>query len=435
MASLPLSADRTATKPARGSPADRRVRCVAMVIQRFRPHFTGQGVQLEQLCQHLAGRGITSHIFTAQRGQPSEHERCDGYTIHRLRCDLLPGSHNKNQLWMPTFAARVGAALLRPGAGFDLVHVHALSDALYPAWLAARLRRIPVLFEMTLLGDDDPLAVARRLHRLRRQRLAIYRRCDGYVAMSRAFLDSYSSAGLPASRLHLIPQGVDTRKFRPARRGETSALRAALSLPVNGPLVAFVGSLIKRKGIDLLLRAWATVHERHPAATLVLIGRDDFEPDSDDDVFLRQAVSSLPAGVAASIVQLGLRDDTADLLRCADVFAFPTRREGFGSVIIEAMACGLPCVVTRLEGITDMIFAAPLTSGTCPGQADGVVVAQEDAGAIAAQIDHLLASPQARSKIGDAARARAVAEYDFTRITDQYLDVYEQLARPAGPRT
>ena len=79
-------------------------------------------------------------------------------------------------------------------------------------------------------------------------------------------------------------------------------------------------------------------------------------------------------------------------MQAADVFVFPSRREGFGTVMVEAMACGLPCVVTELPGITDFIFGA---SGE-----RGVIVQQEDDRALAAAVVSVLADPARSARIG-----------------------------------
>ncbi len=406
-----------------------------MVIQRFRPHFSGQGVQLEQLCQHLARRGVEAHVFTAVRGRRSAVEACDGYAIHRLRADVVPGSAGNSHVWMPTFAARVGAALMRPRSRYDLIHVHALTDALYTAWIASRARAIPIVFEMTLLGDDDPESVRNQRTLMTAPRYALYRRCDAFVAMSRAFLDSYRRAGLPQSRLRLIPQGVDNGRFRPAAEGEKPQLRDRLGLPQTGPVVAFVGSLIQRKGLDLLLRAWTQIHANHPQATLLLIGRDSFEPESADWAYLQEALGSLPAATAARIVRMGERDDVDLLLRAADLFVFPSRREGFGAVIIEAMASGLACIVAELPGITDLIFQSPCTeTAVASGQCDGIVVPQENTAALATRIDEMLSDAALRSRIAACARRRAQAAFDFEHVADQYIDLYEHLATKSRSR-
>lgn len=380
---------------------DRPLR-VAMVIQRFRPRFSGQGQQLELLCRTLVRRGIEPTVVTSSYEQPSEEERLDGYRIVRLRSDLPGRSGHGPRLRMrgPVLAMRTLSRLRRDGP-FDLVHVHALTDALYGSWLWGRWARRPVLFEMTLLGVDDAVTILDSPHWLAPLRHAAFRRCDGYAAISPALERKYQEAGLPAHKLRLLPQGIDIHDFRPA--DDPAQARADVGLPPTGPIVMFVGSLIPRKGIDILLEAWTGIAQAYPDAHLVLVGR-----------------GSLPASPAAERIRLlGVRDDVSRLLRAADVFVFPSRQEGFGTVMIEAMACGLPCVVTAQEGITDFIFGADGSSGT--------VVPQEDAQRLAAEVCRFLHEESRAREVGARARARAVERFDIEHIVDDYVDFYTEL--------
>ncbi len=395
-----------------------------MVIQRLRPLFAGQGVQVEVLCRELARRGVRATIVTAGHGRNPRWERIDGYRVRRLRSDvpLLSARLRPGRFRSEIFALKTLLWLLLHGWRTQVIHAHAQSDALYTSWLFARLRRLPIIFEMTLMGADDAGTFAGSSHRLARLRHATFRRCDGFVAISPALARSYEESGLPPDKLRLIPQAVDTEEFRPA--DDVAAVRGRLGLPSRGAIVAFVGSLIERKGIDVLLGAWEKVHARADDATLMLVGPDRFADDAGADAFLARNLERLPAAARERVVRLGVRDDVAACLRAADVFAFPSRREGFGTVMIEAMATGLPCVVAELPDITDFIFDGEGESG--------IVVPQDDADALAAAVSALLADPDRRRAMGRAARRRAGERFSVQRVADAYLAFYAELAHGGG---
>ena len=397
---------------------DRRSLRVTMVIQRFRPYFSGQGVQLEALAQALARSGLDVTILAAVRGDEAPYEEAiGGYRIRRLRCDLLAAANSR--AWSPTFAVRAAADLWHRRREVDLVHVHGVNDALYTAWAFGRLRRIPVLFELTLTGADDPDSVRLSPNRFTAIRYAIYRRMAGYVAISPQLADAARAAGIGGDRLWTIPQGVDLDRFRPAPARE--AARRAVGIASEGPLAVFVGSLVERKGIDVLLSAWETIHARLPQATLVLVGKDSFGGDSDAERFLAGTLGKLSPAAAGAVVRAGLRDDAERFLQAADVFVFPSRREGFGSAMVEAMACGLPCVVAELPGITDYIFPAPSEAS------GGLVVPQEDPEALARAAIALLGDPERARSLGDRGRSRAVTCFGIDRVAQRYLSVYAAL--------
>lgn len=397
-----------------------------MVIQRLRPLFSGQGVQVEVLSAELASRGIKTTILTAGHGRNPRWETINGYRVRRLRADvpLVSSWFRRGRFRSEIFGIRALLWFLWRGWRTQIVHAHTLSDALYTTWLFSRLRRIPLIFEMTLLGTDDAHSFATNPLRFSRLRNAIFRRCDGYVAISPALARVYEDAGLPKEKLRLIPQGVDTDRFCPA--DDRPAIRERLQLPVTGPLLVFVGSLIERKGIDVLLAAWETTHARVPDATLVLVGVNRFDDDPAAAEFLGVGLAALSDGARRRVVQSGVRNDVDQYLRAADLFVFPSRREGFGTVMIEAMACGIPCIVAELPDITDFIFDTEEISG--------VIVPQEDTEALAAEVVRLLEDPQLARRIGEAGRRRAVGRFSVSSVVDDYLDFYAALTAPRGGR-
>ena len=397
---------------------------VAMVIQRFRPSFSGQGEQLELLCQVLARRGFEPTIITRGHEGSASEEQLDGYRVVRLRPDRPRGVAfgRDSGAFGPAFASRTFGYLSAQPA-FDLVHVHALTDALYASWLWCRWHRKPLLFEMTLMGADDPVSVMDSRNRLASLRRALFRRCDGYVAISPALEQRYREAGFPQDKVRVVAQGVDVGRF--LHVADRASLRRQLNLPAAGPLLIFVGSLIHRKGIDVLLRAWQDIHAAWPGAHLLLAGRNRFDDDTEATAFLAGRLALLPAGAADHVRQLGVRDDVDQLLQAADLFVFPSRREGFGTVMIEAMACGLPCIVTELPGITDFIFGDDGEAGT--------VVAQEDHRAIVSAVHNTLADPARATRIGRRARTRVVDHFDIERIADRYVAYYTDLLAGMGP--
>ena len=391
---------------------------IAMIIQRFRPAFSGQGIQVEILTQALARRGIDVRIITAVAGRDRAVEHLKGYSVVRLGADppsFVPVRWQQRVRGV-AFAARV-FSFLESDRSYDVIHVHALTDALYSSYAWCRQHDTPLVFEMTLLGDDDASTLLNTRHRLAWLRRRIFSRCDGYVAVSPALQDRYRAAGLPPSRLRLVPQGVDLRRFSPSQ--SKVAVREALGLPTDEPVIVFVGSLIHRKGIDVLLRAWSEISTARPDAHLVLVGRNQFPDNSSDARFLEEQLAQVPTRGEPRVHQSGVCDDVNRWLQAADLFVFPSRREGFGSVMIEAMACGLPCIVTDQPGITDFIFGA--TSDR------GLVIPQGDHVALAAAVLEMLRNPERAAQIGRAARDDVIRRFDIEQIAERYVSFYTDL--------
>jgi glycosyltransferase involved in cell wall biosynthesis len=210
---------------------------------------------------------------------------------------------------------------------------------------------------------------------------------------------------------------VDTARFQPATRAERLEIRARLGIEPDSPVATFVGAIIPRKGVDVLVEAWRAVQAAEPRARLLMVGPDTF--GSDD----RSASELVPFidGLKRTVADAGLRVDfvgrqerVEDYLRAADVFVLPSRKEGFGNVIIEALACGLPAVVTAMDGVGSV---------TVSHGENGFIV--HNAGEIADALIRLFQSSELTARMGVAARHSATDKFGAEFIARRYVELYE----------
>ena len=209
-----------------------------------------------------------------------------------------------------------------------------------------------------------------------------------------------------------VPSGVPTAELRATAppRGEA---RARLGLDPDAFVVVGLGRLVPIKGFDLLVRALPAVAEQVPSARVLLVG----------DGAERQRLEAVAASLDVTR-QLRLAGETLDVaayLAAADVVAVPSRNEGMGRVIVEAMALGLPVVATAVGGIPDVV-----TDGEC-----GRLIAPEDVDALSAALIELGRDPALRRKLGEAAMQRAEA-FSTSVAREKLLAVYASLARAKG---
>ncbi len=152
--------------------------------------------------------------------------------------------------------------------------------------------------------------------------------------------------GVDAARLHLIRNGVDTRRFRPPSTEERAQARASLGVAEGATAFAFVGSGFERKGLRIAIRALARV-AREADACLLVAGTD------------RHAASygalARALGVADRVRLLGGVDDVRPVLWAGDAFVLPTLYDPFPNAALEALACGLPTVTTTKSGAAELI--------------------------------------------------------------------------------
>jgi glycosyltransferase involved in cell wall biosynthesis len=227
------------------------------------------------------------------------------------------------------------------------------------------------------------------------------RRCVTPSAATRDELVRVAAAR--ADRVDVAHLGVDARRFHVPSDGERAAVREHLGL--TGPYVAFLGTLEPRKNASALVRGWvrAVAGTDDPPA-LVLAGGRGWDDEID------AAAAEVPPGLTLLRPGYLPLDLLAGLLGDAEVVAYPSLGEGFGLPVLEAMSCGAPVLTTRR-------LSLPEVGG------DAVAYTEPDADAIAAALRDLLAAPDRRRQLGEAARARA-ALFDWRACARAHLTAY-----------
>ena len=215
----------------------------------------------------------------------------------------------------------------------------------------------------------------------------------------------------PVAKLRVIgegsSQGVDTERFSP---GPTD-LRERLGIPLDAPVIGFVGRLTRDKGLPELIEAFARIELAVPAARLLLVGWYDVAEDA-LDAKTRGRIEAHPM-----IVTTGFVADAAPYYRAMDVMVLPSWREGFPNVVLEAGASGIAVVTTISTGARDSVI--PEVTGLLipPGYPEAIVEA----------VLKLLRDPERRRRMGRAARAWVVENYREERVLGQTAEYYWSL--------
>ena len=235
------------------------------------------------------------------------------------------------------------------------------------------------------------------------------------VCAAEASHSTHIAVGYDASRMVVVPNGFDL-----ARLQATSAQREALRLQSGfgqGILViGYLGRFHLAKDQENFVRAAGVVAQKYSNARFLMVGRD---LDANNALLTKWIDAT---GHADRFVLLGERPDVPLCLSAMDIFCLSSRTEGFPNVVAEAMAMGLPCVVT------DVGDAAMLLAG------NGVVVPKEDSGALSLGLEQLLQmSPQARHLIGQKAKERMQSEFSLDRAREQFEAVYQRVVESGHP--
>jgi glycosyltransferase involved in cell wall biosynthesis len=295
-----------------------------------------------------------------------------------------------------------------------IVHTHT-SKAGFVGRLAARLAGVPVVIHQPHGHIFYGYWGRGRTTLFVGLERAAARWTDALVALTPREVEEHVERGIGrTAQWAVVPSGVPTAALR-ASAPSRAAARARLGLPPATFVVAGVGRLLPIKGFDLLVDALPALAARVPAAHVLLIG------DGEARAALEARAAGL--GVAARLTIAGAVSDVTGLLAGADVLAAPSRNEGMGRVLVEAMALGLPVVGSTVGGIPDVIV-----DGEC-----GRLVPADDAAALADALADLGTDAALRAKLGAAARPRAEA-FSTDVAAAAMGSIYERLVRARGLR-
>jgi lipopolysaccharide/colanic/teichoic acid biosynthesis glycosyltransferase/glycosyltransferase involved in cell wall biosynthesis len=369
----------------------------------------------------VAASEMTVRVFLArQLAAMQEHyeltvvvSTADTDLLHRLGVSgtLRPIAIERGITPLRDFLSLWALISLMRGCRFDLVQSMTPKAGLL-AMLAAWLARVPVRVH-TFTGQV--WATRRGLTRIVLRSLdRITARCATFALADshsqREFLIAEGVA--PPPKLAVIGSGsvsgVDAIRFRPdpARR---RSVRLHLGVAAHELVLLFVGRLTRDKGVLDLARAFAVLADERPDVRLLVVGPDEQR--------MQAAMRAICERHVARLHFLDFTDAPEHVMAGADVMCLPSYREGFGSVLIEAAAAGLPAVASRIYGVVDAVHEGQTGLLHEPGDIDGLLV----------QLRRITGDPALRRSLGETARARAVREFPPSRLTAGILAVLAAL--------
>lgn len=342
-------------------------------------------------------------------------EPLNGAFIHRIK---LPD--RKGWSRMSVFSREIRRICNKPDYRPDVLQLISslpFRSSLEPKFLRQRGTAIVFAYTISLKQQQHP--IKRAVKRLHTRMLS--RQIDCVIVGTAALKDQAKSMGFD-TRIETITNGVDLTRFHPAKGIEDRiAMRHAMGIPAQAPLLVCIGSLTSRKGSDIMLETWSRLSRRLPDAHLVFVGAS-FERVGGDPEKIRftQRLESLIANSesAGRLHFTGHVNNVEDYYRSADLLVFPSQKEGMPNAVIEAMASGLPVVLTPFDS-----FSAEIGK---PGR-DFLLVertpeALEDAAA------NLLRDADQRQRMGACARCWVEATMDIEVTLDRYLNLYRELS-------
>jgi len=377
---------------------------VVLCTDDFPPEQAGTGVVVENLATHLAEKGVEVTVVTlADESKEALGRNSGDYRIVKVDCTDLTNLIGLQTRVAPALIGELREVIRTVDA--DILHVH--NRFFFTSLIGAALHSLPHCANVPLvttlhLGSMNNLNGAVRwvipAHESTVGRF-ILAQSSAVITVSQAAKENCRSFNSDLTEPVVIPNGVDTSLFTPA-----------FGRDHGPPRVLFVGRLVRNKGPQTLIRALPAVADAVPDIKVTVIGTGPMRGTLD-----RLAVTE---GVRDHVEFVDYVPNMSDAMRTADVFCRPSLSEGMPLTVLEAMASGLPSVVTRISGTAELI-----DDGTT-----GVLVEPRAVNDVADGVQRLLANPDEARRIGRNARAEVVQNYDWGQRADRVFEVYRQVA-------
>lgn len=295
---------------------------------------------------------------------------------------------------------------------FDLAFVSLLKHDAVATWWAVGGRRPVVLIAegSGVTGDCAWQNQALFGGWIRR----VCQKAEAVIAPSREIQDELINAGYSPEKVFYLPHGVrippePTAESRLRARESLEALHPRFRLAKDERLAVFVGRLHQGKGLKELLAAWQVVTARCPHLRLWLVGEGPLEDE------LQRGIEEMH--LRGKVVLTGSFDDVGDVLRAADVFVFPSHREGMSLALLEAMAAGLPIVATDIPGNRELL----------EHEQSALLVPVAAPEALAEAVLRLNNNPELACRLGRKAREVVKDRYSLEETVRQHLALFDEI--------
>lgn len=389
---------------------------VCMLVEALPPAYSGAARQALHLAAQLRAAAVEVFFAGAQvvKGSPRT-DSIEGFRVYRVPF-TVSGKWTK-------LRALVGYCRFfwQQRRQFDILHIHgpyylSLAAAMFAKYALGK----KLVLKLTSIAMDTPSAIRRRAYPQLTSKM--FQKADAIVCMSSAQYDDCLKHGLPETKLHKIPNGVSGERFRPpSSEAERADFLMGFSLSPQFHYVVFIGSIEPGKGVELLVDIAQEVYAVRQDVKFLLIGPDGRNPGEGyiRAEFVQRILGKIEtAGLVDDVLLLGRKANTEEYLRVAALFLSTSRSEGFGTVLIEAMATSVPPIALNIPGVTTDI----ITSGR-----DGIIIEDEAPSKFAAAICELVDDEKRRRAMGSKARACVLEKFEFSAVAALYSKLYEEL--------
>lgn len=373
---------------------------IALLSEKYTPDLGGLAISTGRLGDLLSSAGHDVRLFAPTLSLPpsiQQSHRSGGVHVTRF------GAHKRvDDTLVDWFELIVEEHEREP---FDLIHAYFLPMAGFVGAYAGKYLNIPSV--VSIRGNDieraafDPSKFSHVMYALQNAN-AVTTNASSLARKAKAFVDR---------EIHIIPNGIDTALFKPMGRNEA----LAEMLQVEGQrskVVGFVGELREKKGMTTLLPGYAQLAKKMPVSLLIV---GEVREGEDKKAFEEFKISNPQLPIA--ITGLVPHKDLPDYYSLMDVFVHPSLRDGMPNAVLEAMACGVPVIVTPVGGMMDVIEDG----------VNGFFVDVNDAQGLAQKMAEVLSQLEKREAVARSGREAILSQYTPEKELQANLNIYQSL--------
>jgi|MDTC01.1.fsa_nt_gb glycosyltransferase involved in cell wall biosynthesis len=382
---------------------------VLMVTGAYHPEVNGAANQCRHLVCGLRNKIHFSVLTTTRDSSLPKQSQIDGIRVFRL---LLHKRVVKNYC---KAILKLTIFFLIRRKDFQIVHLHGFSLKSVLLTALSKIFRKKVIIKMTSIGHDDPIAMRRHGFMLN----TFFSKAHVYVGTNPELKKLYQQSELPSSRYQQIPNGVDTARFRPVPNQEKLKLRNQLGIPERMKLILFVGHFSREKCPDLLLKAWVeALAKTLPESGIVFIGSTDPDHYEVDAELVKDIKKVAEPYINERIFFIERTHEIEKYYQASDIFVLPSKREGLPNALLEAMASGLPVIVSKLEGITNWVVT---------DEKKGLLFEPGNQAELGIALSRVLINEKLANSLAEKARENVIERFSISRVAYEYGELYRDL--------
>lgn len=375
-----------------------------MVTERYHPIWGGAENQLAQLSPHLVTGGCEVTILTRRykKSWPMKEVK-EGVRIVRL------GWPGEGAAATFIFVLALLSHIFFNRKQIDILHSHGAVKMGSLCSVMARLIGLKNVTKIATAGKIEPL----KRSFIGRVILHPFLASDKIIAMTDEIDNELMEVGVKNNQIARIPNGVDCNRFKPIPENERNTTKTRGNISNTGLITLFSGRLVHRKGLDVVIGSWSDIAKEALDIHLYILGSGTTQVDSVETDLRREVEQKQLTNVHF----VGDSNEVASYLGCCDIFVFPSRIEGFPNALMEAMASGCAVVASDIGGVKPLIDHCRT----------GFIFEKDNMSDFSLKLIELANSHQLRNQLGKAARMKMVNNFAFTKVSEQYLNLYKEL--------